>query len=458
MTHDPDPGWVRSALAAYDLCLWLYPKQLRDGHGDEMRQAFRDRCREAVRGERSAFRVLMLELLPDILVSAVREQVDATFGDMRPRQLWAFGLLALAALGLLTQDLYSGYVNDLVKSADRKWRQFRTIQEITHREKAVRSLAESLRSGDARDRALAAYLYSSMHISESRRYEYADGHEAGQLKRNLQADGEHSKSAATSVMDGASDAYPLAIAVQSCLPEAGCNVDRAINQFTRREPDNAFAWSLALTRASRAGADVAVDRALRRMAQSGYYEDYQGSLTRDLLLAAKTLAPDDEDFQTQISVQTRRARNLDWDDYHNNVRKQCGRFAYRTSPENHRWIELHPEAENDCLAIAGILARSNDLRAAWWGWQRIANSEPGLQLSSGTREGFRGISWLMRNNQVGMNFSKGRRPTLWKSEQWQAWGETWEPGDGEIPALKRWMAARGIPIVPPADYKGPQIR
>ena len=80
---------MRAALAVYSACLWLYPRPLRDAHGDEMRQAFRDRCREVVRGEQSAFRVLFGELLPDTLRSAGSEQISATFGDMQPRQYWA---------------------------------------------------------------------------------------------------------------------------------------------------------------------------------------------------------------------------------------------------------------------------------------------------------------------------------------------------------------------------------
>ena len=54
MTRSPDPGWVRAAQTVYDACLWLYPKQLRDAHGEEMRQAFRDRCHEVARGGNGA--------------------------------------------------------------------------------------------------------------------------------------------------------------------------------------------------------------------------------------------------------------------------------------------------------------------------------------------------------------------------------------------------------------------
>jgi hypothetical protein len=82
MNRPSDPAWIAVAARVYCAALWLFPAALREAHGDEMRQAFRDRCREVARGERSAFRVLALELLPDTLRSAGSEQLSATFGEM----------------------------------------------------------------------------------------------------------------------------------------------------------------------------------------------------------------------------------------------------------------------------------------------------------------------------------------------------------------------------------------
>jgi hypothetical protein len=55
------PGCL-SPNAANGLGLYLFPNHFRTEYGECMRQAFRDRCREIARGERSAFKVFALEL------------------------------------------------------------------------------------------------------------------------------------------------------------------------------------------------------------------------------------------------------------------------------------------------------------------------------------------------------------------------------------------------------------
>ena len=52
------PLWQRLAEGGYALVLNLYPRRTRERHGEEMRQAFRDRCREVCAGRISTWRLM----------------------------------------------------------------------------------------------------------------------------------------------------------------------------------------------------------------------------------------------------------------------------------------------------------------------------------------------------------------------------------------------------------------
>lgn len=66
--------WIPSLCRMYAAALWLYPRSHRERWGVQMQQAFRDRCREAMRDGRSLLQVVCAELLPDLVASACRER------------------------------------------------------------------------------------------------------------------------------------------------------------------------------------------------------------------------------------------------------------------------------------------------------------------------------------------------------------------------------------------------
>jgi hypothetical protein len=51
------PAWHGVAESVYGMLLHLYPRSVRERHGEDMRQAFRDRCREVSDGRTSAWRL-----------------------------------------------------------------------------------------------------------------------------------------------------------------------------------------------------------------------------------------------------------------------------------------------------------------------------------------------------------------------------------------------------------------
>lgn len=66
--------WIPSLCRMYAAALWLYPRSHRERWGAQMQQAFRDRCREAMRDGRGPLQVVCAELLPDLVASACRER------------------------------------------------------------------------------------------------------------------------------------------------------------------------------------------------------------------------------------------------------------------------------------------------------------------------------------------------------------------------------------------------
>ena len=449
-------GFAENVFSA---CLRLYPKQLRDAHGFEMRQAFRDRCREVVRGERSAFRVLALEIFPDTLLSATREQFSASFDDMRPRQLWALGLLICAALGLLLQDKFSRYALDYVFKAKYALMNWRDAREMGQREEQVRLLAAHLQeSTNPEQQALAAYLYRSMYTGRTLFYYYygdGDEKEARQFEGRLPEDGMRATSAAARVIAENPNVYPLSIAVQSCEAAVGCDRGAAITQLTSRDPGNGFGWSLAFKWAAQRGDTTAMAAAARRMAQSTYYEDYRARIAHDLVDGAKQLSPADPEFQATIAIQVRNAGYLATEDFPHDIRVQCTPRSVNSALADQRWIEQHPDARSDCLRIARLWAGSTSLFGSRWGWKRIVASETDPELRAQAYQKLRGSHWLWQRSMatVGSTALGERRWTPWKPADWQQWAASWSPGDGEIAATQRWLASRGHPIDPPADFQ-----
>ena len=68
-----DPAWWPIVDRFYWLLLYLYPPEHRKQYANCMRQALRDRCREAGQGNVSPLRLLLGELLPDLARSLWEE-------------------------------------------------------------------------------------------------------------------------------------------------------------------------------------------------------------------------------------------------------------------------------------------------------------------------------------------------------------------------------------------------
>jgi hypothetical protein len=118
-----------------------------------------------------------------------------------------------------------------------------------------------------------------------------------------------------------------------------------------------------------------------------------------------------------------------------------------------RWIDEHPEARSACLHMAGLLAASSDAWASMNGWRQLDRS--GIEMTPARSQALRDSAWLYRTYwwRIGGEISTAGHPAQpWTLEQWQRWNAAWAPGDGEVPALRRWLQAQSLPVHAPADY------
>ena len=459
MSRRADAGWIRLADKVFGGLLWLFPKPLREAHGEEMRQAFRDRCREVARGERGAFRVFALELLPDTLRSAGHEQWSASFDQMRPRQLLALGLLCCAATGLLFQEQLNRATLDLVFKAKYALRNYSEAREALKQEAQMRRLADHLSaSGNVESKALAAFSYRFLYTSREQLYQYSDDRGGSPLLGKLVADGDRSNSAAIAVLGAHPDVYPLVVALRACDPALGCNRALAIQHLTERDPDNAYAWSLAFESAAQNDDRAAMGDALARMARSSHYENYETRVRRDLYETARKLAPEDQAFTAAIVRQTRTAGYQMVGDIRHTVRWNCSAKPSGDAAYNSRWIQVAPEIRPDCLRVARLLSSSSNVSGAYWGWRQIYLQDPDADSRARAFQSLRNAQWLwMQARGSGSTLQADGSWREWTATDWGNWRAAWASGDGEIPALKRWLASQGQPVEAPADYQMPPL-
>jgi hypothetical protein len=168
------------------------------------------------------------------------------------------------------------------------------------------------------------------------------------------------------------------------------------------------------------------------------------------------MAPEDGGLLADVADQMRYARFMSTDDYRNDLRVQCS-FRQPKPAMQVRWVDSHPESRASCLHLARLLAASTDVDAALWGWRQLMRADP--TPSAALLGAWRESEWLTRQDRdVGIYPGPdGRSWRPWTDASWQAWAASWNAGDGQAPALRRWLAATGRPTHAPADFVPPEI-
>jgi hypothetical protein len=449
MTAARDPAWIGWALKAYGACLWLYPRALREAHGNDMRQAFRDRCREVARGERAAWRTFLAELTPDLLASVARAQADDGRSTGDARVLPGLLLLALLATALATQPRWSPIAADGIHAVGHGIDVIEAAREMNHQRDFVRQLTASLQArGDAESMAVAALLQREVFDQRSLPWPFW---EAGQPVRVTNADaGATATALAAPIVTGGAPLAALSIAVQACSTAAGCNEDMAIGRLLARDPDNAIPWMLAFKRAARRGDTLRMQAAVDGVARARYADSHMADVQRALFREITTTqAGDARAFADALD----HFRATQWalaDDFVRDLRLQCSLRPHGDSPR--RWVETHPDSRPACIHLAGLLAASTDAWASSYGWRQLRLA--GVALTPERIAAMRDASWLAgRATRVGGDWAGPGTPFIpWSLQDWTRWNTAWAPGDGELPAVRRWLQASGKPVHAPPGF------
>ena len=209
---------------------------------------------------------------------------------------------------------------------------------------------------------------------------------------------------------------------------------RAITRLVELEPDNAYGWSLAFKQAGIAGDEGAQQAALSRMASAARYDDHLARGPRCRCRRLASILPEDDEARAQVA---KLLADSYWvvesSDYSESLRRKCSIRNFGPGT----WLHQHPGSEDDCLRVAGLLARSGSPFHAFVGSsllaQRDASAEAKRRRSS--------LKFYLKSGQIGFDHNKtGYGGNFWTSSQWNAWADFLEPGMSEAQSVRRWQA------------------
>lgn len=402
-------GW-RHLDAAYAFALRLYPRAFRERWGEPMRQAFRDRCREVARGERSGL-ALLQESLADLAAGAGRERVRAMEGMPVSKFHWMLALLVVFA-GMLAMHDRMGTAG---LAAVDWWKQRQVAQDEAAIAGFYRDAAAGLEHAGAgtRNLTLAAVLRAR----------------AGEAN------------AASAWQEAASAHDPLALwlAAVDC-PVAACDEHAAVASLVRMEPDNAAVGQIEMSLAARSGDEVGMRNGLRRMAMATRYDSHETELVQGLLRATDG-----------IEVPRRLLRY---------GRGAAGRVAARTALAAGIWTRVATpsftafldacrpgvaeEEARDCVAAARNLSNGDTLMSRSIGprvWYQLAGSTVERDRALARWRDWR---WLGSNVMGAFDTDTAGGVVRWREARMDA--------GSEVAAFRALERARGIPDSPPAGF------
>ncbi|MBS0456842.1 MAG: hypothetical protein JSS44_05875 [Proteobacteria bacterium] len=438
-THrNRDPAWIGVLDRVYGAALWLYPSAHRRRFGAQMRQALRDRCREAARAERGPWSVLLGELLPDLVVSVGSEHFDAIHLETNPMKRLLYVLVAtfIAAVALHGQvtpalDAVHGWNNArLGRAAQRTYSSY--MAGLATR------VANARHDVDAQ--ITAAILFHEAASGSSARANSVRMVDAlgAAATEALQARAD----AAFAVALKADDRRALWLAVRACPARADiCQAKASLTRLEALDGDNGAVWALDLRAAQVAGDTTRARVALARIATANRFATYDASTAHDLLKAFDTTPARADMVPAYTASQSDVAAALAWtlgdggylfDEY--SELKPLSDFCRSADSQ------VHAQRRADCRAAGKLMVARGDLYVGYIAWMR--NADPGEEVTA--REAFREHCW----RAWGYRQHEGRivvTPAMWRA----SWATA---GDANNENL-RFAKAAHVPAQAPATFQ-----
>ena len=450
-----DPAWIHIAERLYATAFFLLPKRFRDEYGDCLRQAFRDRCREVARGERSAFHALALELAPDLVTTMGREGMQTGFADMAPRQFALMGCLCVAFAGLVYRDAIAPPVLDAAVAIRNRVNEFIDLRRIEAGEANTRRIAEHLADDpDAGSKALAALLYRSIAERKENPYWAPDNQNEGfyhRLPEKAHAETLRIRQLVADVLrDPDAGAYALFRAAESCVPQDGCDRAEVIARLEHADAGNGYAWTLAFAEADARNDEPGRRHALDQFALASRYDTYEGDTARRLTRAAEAMGLADEEATVTL---TRNIIDADLFGEHSVLASDCIRRA--SARDSDGASEMAADVQAGCQRAFELMAQSSKLGPSLQGWHGLARFTGDGAVRSQAKVELRDRYWL-----AGWRFWQDGVYTdvpgdFHSAPERLAWQAAFRDGGGEIASLRRWFVSRGMPAHAPSDYDIP---
>lgn len=406
-----DPKWISQADRFYSGLLYLFPSTHRKEFGPWMRQAFRDRCREVARGEQRLFRVLAVEIVPDLLLGAGREHMTSNFGELNRKHLAALTLLGCMSVWALFHETVNRQLFDLADATKRKTADMKAEYRYKKYQARTEEMAQwlVLEEGSPKAKALAAYLYLTI-----------DDEKAATLAQQVAL--EHP------------DLRTLAMAELSCRESTHCNRPDIVARLTAEDPNNAYVWLRALNGAIDAKDQVSERTALRKMAASSHMEPYEAGIEKELIGYAHRFAPDDveilEFLDARFASSTPSAPILALS------KSQCAALSVDT-PDN--------KLLGDCRKITDQFTQTDDLMTTGV----VARLR--YRLSTGREEQASAYQHLLDFRWWQAAYQDVPSPNELAS--WKKWYADWRGKRDSIAAIKSSLMSRGMPTQAPADFE-----
>ena len=445
-----DPAWVSTLCRVYAAALWLYPRGHRLRWGADMRQAFRDRCREAVRAGRGPWQIVFAELLPDLAVSVGRERIESVTEISLMKRF----LLVTLAFALLGSFLFHAQLVESAVNAQEWWKQRQDIADMrvqdAHR-LALAEVVEHERSGPSED-ITAAILYwwgadglDSRHLTPG----WPQRTAAESAMRKVQLD---RADAAFARALKADDHRALWLAVMHCPAQpAVCTKQSSLTRLREIDADNGATW-LAELQAGLDEHDAQRERnALAHFAQATHYDTHYGDTARGMMAAFDKLplparldsgVTDPTATTSQLAEAKRifRAQNLFGAD---------ALPAYEPLLKYCRTKDAPPDAERatDCAAVGKLMTLSEssmelEVMIGLRAWLRAV---PAAMVSE--------VQQRMRDERWTLQELAETSPQGNSARSWLDWKAAWMAGGGEREVARRLMQQRKIPLQAPAEFK-----
>ncbi|MEO8742589.1 MAG: hypothetical protein ABI365_05280 [Lysobacteraceae bacterium] len=449
MSIAKDPAWINPLCRFYAAALWLYPRSHRERWGADMRQVFRDRCREAARSGHGPLRVVFADLLPDLVASVGNEHFNA-FPESTHMRRTIYLLLAL----LLVVIGMRPYLPHAFDSAGHWWEERKDIawqrDYSTHLE-ALAQATEQQRH-DARGDVAAVMLYwGAAQAYETNDYQQLEGREA---ERTSAGDAlrDHADAVFARALK-AGDRWALWMAVNACPARSMvCAGDVSLARLRQIESDNGTVWLLELA-AAHAAHDPARERvALARIARSTRYDNHEGDAMRAMLAAFDRL-PFPSRFDNKLPGGT-------WTETQSKAYAVFSLVAWGHSQGvayaainkfnddcRSKIPQERAERAADCRAAGRLLSENGSMYERYDGnlaWYR--NTDDADRTVA--RQAIRDQQWQrqstmeLRPDNLGSTDSRAG-----------AWKAAWLAGGREVDVYRRLLGENSIPLQAPAGFK-----